>query len=64
MAKITLKAARVNKELTQAKAAQMLGISKKTLQRWENGKSFPTPPKIDAICEVYGVPYDNIIFLK
>ena len=64
MLKISLKAARVNKELTQAEAANRLGVSNKTLCSWENGAYKPTADKIDAICELYGVPYDNIIFFN
>ena len=44
MAKLSLKAARVNVNLTQEKAAEMLGISEKTLYSYENGHTFPTAP--------------------
>ena len=62
MSKLTLKAARVNAGLTQKKAAKRLKVSNKTLCRWENGVSMPKADKIDAICELYAVPYDNLIF--
>lgn len=61
--RITLKAARINKNLSQKKAADALGVSNKTLWSWENGLSVPKADKIDAICELYEVPYDNLIFL-
>lgn len=61
--KITLKSARVNKNLSQKEAAQKAGVSNKTLSKWENGTSFPTAEKIDVLCEMYGVSYDNLIFL-
>lgn len=64
MLKITLKAARVNAGLIQREAAKRIGVRRETLNRWENGKGFPSPKQIDSICEVYGIPYDNIIFLK
>ena len=63
MLKISLKAARVNANLSQKKAAEELGVSNNTLGDWENGKSYPKVDKIPAICELYGVEYDNIIFL-
>lgn len=63
MPKITLKAARVNAGLTQKEASERLDVSNKTLCRWEQGKSFPGADKIAKICELYGVAYDNIIFL-
>ena len=62
MPKISLKAARVNKGFTQKEAANMLGVSNKTLWMWENNMSIPKADKIDAICDLYGVQYDNIIF--
>lgn len=63
MAKITLKAARVNAGLTQKEAAEKLKISNKTLCAWECGKTMPNVNKIDDICELYGRSYDDIIFL-
>ena len=63
MPKITLKAARVNAGFTQKEAAKALGISNKTLVNWEKGVSFPKADMVDKICALYGVNYDNIIFL-
>lgn len=62
--KITLASARVNAGLTQWQASIKLGISKRTLSNWERGITMPPANKIDAICELYGVSYDNLIFLK
>ena len=63
MLKITLAAARVNAGLTQKEVADMLDVSNKTVCNWENGKSYPSPKQIDMLCEIYGISYDNIIFL-
>ena len=63
MPKITLKAARVNAGLTQQKAAAKLGVNKKTVGSWEKGRSLPQPTMIDKICELYGIEYDNIVWL-
>lgn len=60
---ITLKSARVNKGLTQVKAAELIGITVDTLSNYERGKSFPDVPIIKRIEEVYGVPYNDLIFL-
>lgn len=62
MQKITLAAARVNAGFTQKEAAERLKVGNKTLWKWEKGISMPTADKIDAICELYSLPYDNIIF--
>ena len=60
---ITLKAARANKNLTQKKAAKLIGISESTLQKYEKGLSFPDVPVIKVIEKVYDVKYNDIIFL-
>ena len=62
MAKMTLKAARVNAGFTQIHAATLLGVSNKTLCGWEKGQSFPTPKHIDKICRLYGVSYAELTF--
>lgn len=63
MLKISLKAARVNAGLSQKKAAEALDVSNKTLCGWESGKTYPAADKIDAICNLYKIAYDNINFL-
>ena len=63
MLKISLKSARVNAGLTQKDAAAKLGVSNKTLGSWESGTSFPSANKIEMLCSLYGVHYDNLIFL-
>lgn len=62
MARVTLAAARVNKQLTQAVAAEKIGVNVNTLKNWESGSTFPKQPQIEKICEVYGVTYDELIF--
>ena len=63
MLKITLEAARVNAGYTQKDAAKKLGVSNKTVQNWENGRSYPSADKIAEICDLYVIYYDNINFL-
>ena len=60
---ITLKAARVNSNLTQPEAAEILGVSTDTLRNWEKGKTFPNVQQIKCIEEAYGVSYNDLIFL-
>ena len=61
--KISLRAARVNAGYSQQEAADLLEVSNKTLGNWENGITFPPADKIIAICNLYGVSYDNLNFL-
>lgn len=60
MLRITLKAARINAGLRQTDAALALDVSRDTIRSWETGKSFPRSEKIEPICNLYGVHYDNI----
>lgn len=60
---ITLKAARVNKGLTQKEAAVSLEISEATLFSYEKGRTFPPQNVIVRIEKLYEVSYNNINFL-
>lgn len=61
--RFSLKAIRVNANMTQREAAEKLGISRGTLANWEKGKQFPDAKHIAKIEKVYGVNYDRISFL-
>ena len=63
MARISLRAARVNAGFSQKEAAAILQISNKKLSNWENGDTFPSAKKIECLCDLYNVSYDDIIFL-
>lgn len=62
MLKITLAAARVNAGLRQNEVAKALGVSVRTLVRWEKGLSLPDARQIEKICELYGIAYEAINF--
>ena len=64
MARITLKAARVNRGLLQAEAASRLHVSDKTLRSWEKGRSYPRTVQLMELCALYGVPLSDLILLK
>lgn len=57
---ISLKAARVNKGLTQAEVGKSVGVTPKTVGSWEKGDTMPKPDKIDPLCDLLGVKYDDI----
>ncbi len=63
MLKITLKAARTNNKLTQEDAAKQISISPDTLSNYERGLSYPDVPILKKIEQVYGVNYNDLIFL-
>jgi DNA-binding XRE family transcriptional regulator len=61
---MTLRAARVNVDMTQAQAAEAIGVTQNTIYRWENGISVPNFKYIPKICKAYKLnSYDDIIFL-
>lgn len=61
--RLSLKALRINSNLTQLEASKKLGISEGTLNNYENYKSFPDIPTVEKILKLYEVTYDDIIFL-
>lgn len=60
---ITLKAARINKGLTQTQAGDAIGVSKDVISCWERGITFPDAMQIQKILVLYEVAYDDINFL-
>lgn len=60
--KISLKAARINAELTQKQAAKSINVCRDTLRNWENGKGEPRASQLKELCTLYKCP-ENIIFL-
>lgn len=61
--RVSLKQARELKGLKQSEAAEKIGVSTDTLGNYERGKSYPDIPVLRKIEEVYGIPYDRLIFL-
>lgn len=60
---ITLKAARMNANLTRKEAVKRIGVIVDTIGNWERARSFPNALQISKIEEVYRIRYDNLIFL-
>jgi DNA-binding XRE family transcriptional regulator len=62
--KISLRAARVNANMTQPEVAKRIGVSSRSICNWERGKSYPNGIVLLKLCELYGVPMDNILLLQ
>ena len=60
--KMSLKAIRIDRKLTQKQVAEALNVAISTVKNWENGVSFPKQPAIEKLCKLYNVPYDYIRF--
>lgn len=58
--KVTIKALRVNADLSQQEAAKKLGITPRTLQNWESHETFPTAIQLAKICKVYNCSLADI----
>lgn len=57
---ISLAAARVNANLTQAEMAIKLGVHRTTVYNWENGKTSPDSAQLKKIGELSHIPTDYI----
>ena len=49
------------KGLTQEAAAEILGVSNKTVSKWETGGGLPEITVLPALAELYGVTADDIL---
>ena len=58
--KITLKAARVNAELTLDDVAERIGKSKHSIENWENGKTPIKYSDLLKLSEIYEMPVKYI----
>lgn len=61
---ITLKAARVNADMTLLQAAKALKIHKNTLSSYENYKTKPDIEMSKRMAELYGCTVNDLIFFK
>lgn len=58
--KVSLKAARVNAQLTQNDVAKALNKSKATIVAWEKGKTEIDKANFEALCRLYKCGIDDI----
>lgn len=56
-----IKAARLEKKLTQEQVAGYLGVSRQTISNWENGKSYPDIISVIKMSECYDVSLDHLL---
>jgi len=59
---ISLKAARVNANLTILEASKLVGIGKDTLMKFEKDSGLVTPNRQQDFCKAYNISVDNIRF--
>ena len=51
-----LKKIRKNNNLSQEQLAEILGISRQAISKWESGSAYPEMEKIIQLCEKFNVP--------
>lgn len=61
---ISLKAARVNAELTQKEASKRMGIDVSTIVSWESGRTSPKATQLQKLCDIYGIDGVDSLFLR
>ena len=52
---------RKNKNLTQAKLAEKLFVSEKTISKWENGKGIPDTSILPKLCELFEITINELL---
>ena len=53
--KISIKGARVEKNMTQSQVGKEMGVTKDTISNWERGRTAPTGQQLLRLCELYNV---------
>ena len=56
-----LKKYRKSKSLSQEKIAEMLGVSRQAVTKWENGQSMPSSDNLIKLAEIYHVSLDELL---
>nr|MCR5491240.1 helix-turn-helix domain-containing protein [Bacilli bacterium] len=52
---------RKEKKLTQSKLAEALGVTDKSVSKWENGKSLPDTKIMPRLCEILGISLEELL---
>ena len=58
---ITIKTLRENKQITQLQLAETLGVSDKTISKWETGKGYPDISLLEPIAKAFQVSVTELI---
>lgn len=59
---ISLKAARINAGKSVGESAKIAGVTERTMNNWEKGKTYPRIDHLFKLCDFYGVPLDALSF--
>ena len=53
---------RKEKNLTQEQLSEILGVSSKSVSRWENGKTLPDYTVLDSLCNALGISINEFYY--
>ena len=53
---------RKQKNLTQEQLGEILGVSSKSVSRWENGKTLPDYTVLDSLCKALGISVNEFYY--
>lgn len=56
-----IKTKRKNFDMTQSQLSDVLGISRQTLSKWENNKTFPDVEKLMMLCDIFDSTPDEFL---
>lgn len=57
----SLKYYRTREKLTQEALAKILNVSRQTISKWENDRSFPDIETLIWLCDIYHISLDNLV---
>lgn len=52
---------RKNKNLTQSNLAELLGVSNRTISKWETGRGIPDLSMFKPLCECLDITYNELL---
>lgn len=55
---------RKEKDLTQTQLAEILGVSDKSISRWENGKTMPDMSLYEPLCKALGIQISELLYAR
>lgn len=56
-----LKSYRTNKKISQEKVAELVGVSRQAVTKWENDQTIPNSNNLITLASIYGVSVDELV---
>lgn len=59
-----LKSCRTKKKLSQEKVAELVGVSRRAVTKWENNQTVPNSNNLITLASIYGISLDELVTEK